>query len=187
MKHLGTRELETERLLLRRLTVADAEAMYHNWASDEEVTRFLSWPANESVQVTEATLRHWESEYAKNNYYHWGIVPKEVGEPIGTISVVDQDDSTEMVHIGYCIGKQWWGKGYTSEALNRLLQFFFEEVGVNRIESQHDTRNPGSGRVMEKCGLQHEGTSRQSSRNNQGICDTVHYAILKEDYLIGAN
>lgn len=89
MKHLGTRELETERLLLRRLTVADAEAMYHNWASDEEVTRFLSWPANESVQVTEATLKHWASEYEKDDFYHWAIVPKEVGEPIGTISVVD--------------------------------------------------------------------------------------------------
>ena len=87
-----------------------------------------------------------------------------------------------MVHIGYCIGRTWWNKGYTSEALKELLRFFFEEVGVNRIESRHDPRNPNSGKVMLKCGLNYEATLRQSDKNNQGICDAAHYAILAEEY-----
>jgi len=69
-----------------------------------------------------------------------------------------------------------------TEALKRVIQYLFEEVGVNRIDSRHDPRNPHSGQVMAKCGMVYEGTHRQSDRNNQGICDAAWYAILKEDY-----
>lgn len=183
MKALGTKELVTERLVLRRFTVEDAESMYHNWASDEEVTKYLTWPAHNSLEITENTVDHWVSQYTQEDFYHWAIVPKELGQPIGTIGAVNQNNAIGMVHIGYCIGKDWWGQGYMSEALNCLIEFFFEEVGVNRIESRFDPRNPGSGKVMEKCGLQYEGISRQSDQNNQGICDAAHYALLVEDYV----
>jgi ribosomal-protein-alanine N-acetyltransferase len=92
-----------------------------------------------------------------------------------------------MVHIGYCLGKAWWHKGYTSEALIRLVQFFFEDVGVNRIESRHDPRNPNSGKVMQKAGLRYERTSIQSDWNNQVICDAANYAILAKDYFLKPN
>jgi ribosomal-protein-alanine N-acetyltransferase len=88
-----------------------------------------------------------------------------------------------MVHIGYCIGKAWWRNGYMSEALTELVWFFFEKVGVNRIESRHDPRNPNSGKVMQKAGLKYEGTLRQSDKNNLcGFCDAAYYAILADDY-----
>lgn len=183
MKQLGIKKLETERLWLRRFTVEDAESMYNNWASDDEVTKYLTWPAHDSVETTKKSVEYWVSQYTNEDFYHWAIVPKELGQPIGTIGAVDQNNAMGMVHIGYCIGKDWWGQGYMSEALNRLIEFFFEEVNVNRIESRFDPRNPGSGKVMEKCGLQYEGTSRQSDQNNQGICDATNYALLAEDYV----
>jgi aminoglycoside 6'-N-acetyltransferase I len=62
------------------------------------------------------------------------------------------------------------------------VRFFFEDVGVNRIESRHDPRNPNSGKVMQKAGLRYEGTSLESDWNNQGICDAANYAILAKDY-----
>ena len=102
--------------------------------------------------------------------------------PIGSISVVHRDDHVEMVQIGYCIGKAWWGNGITSEALNALIHFFFNKVKVNRIEARHDPRNPNSGKVMLKCGMKYEGTMRESDRNNQGICDASMYAILVKDF-----
>lgn len=80
--------------------------------------------------------------------------------PIGTISVVGQNDRLKMVHIGYALGRPWWNRGIMSEAFSKIIAFFFEEVKVNRIESQHDPNNPASGRVMVKCGLQYEGTLR---------------------------
>ena len=86
-----------------------------------------------------------------------------------------------MVHIGYCIGRTWWHKGITSEALKAVMDYFFEKVEVNRIESRHDPRNPNSGGVMKKCGMKYEGTLRQADRNNQGICDCSFYGLLASD------
>jgi ribosomal-protein-alanine N-acetyltransferase len=182
MNHKGTITLETERLILRRFTLDDADAMYRNWASDDEVTKFLTWPTHSDVSVSEAVINSWIPLYQKPEHYSWTIVLKELGEPIGSTAAVEERDDIKMVHIGYCIGQKWWHKGYTSEALKELIRFFFEEVGENRIESRHDPRNPNSGKVMLKCGLQYEGTMRQSDINNQGVCGAAYYALLAEEY-----
>ncbi|MDF2479094.1 MAG: family N-acetyltransferase [Sphingobacterium sp.] len=98
------------------------------------------------------------------------------------MGVVRCNDEIDCAHIGYCIGKQWWNKGIISEAFAAVIEFLFYEVGVNRIESRHDTKNPNSGKVMIKCVLQYEGTLRESDINNQGICDAAWYSLLKRDY-----
>lgn len=181
MKHLGTKELETNRLVLRRFVPEDAEPMFRNWASDPEVTKYLTWSAHGSVEVSAWVVNDWVSHYGEDDYYQWAIVPKDFGEPIGSISVVSKNDQAQSVHIGYCIGKTWWHRGYMSEALDTVIHYFLDEVGVNRIDSRHDPRNPHSGAVMRKCGMIYEGTHRQSDWNNQGICDASWYAILAED------
>lgn len=183
MKHLGTKMIETDRLILRPFTIEDTDAMYNNWASDPDVTKYLMWPHHMTIEITHTVLTDWTSQYGKDDYYQWAIILKEnVAGPIGSISVVHKDDAIEMVHIGYCIGKRWWSQGITSEALAALIKFFFEEAGVNRIESRHDPRNPNSGKVMMKCGMKYEGTHREADWNNQGRCDSAMYAILSADY-----
>ena len=182
MKHLGTVKLETKRLILRRFTMDDAQAMFDNWASDPEVTKYLTWPTHSSVDVSRMVLDDWIRGYDKPDHYHWAIVLKENGlAPIGSISVVSHNDRAESVHIGYCIGKKWWHKGIVTEALGAVMDFFFLQVGVRRIESRHDSRNPNSGAVMKKCGMKYEGTLRKSDWNNQGICDACWYAMLAEE------
>ena len=182
LKHCGTQSIESERLLLRRFSLDDAEAMYRNWASDPEVTRFLTWPAHASVDITRAVLEDWVASYQKADYYQWAIVLRENGdEPIGSISAVGLRDDISMVHIGYCLGKAWWRRGIMSEALRSVMDFFFDQVGANRIESRHDPKNPHSGMVMKKCGMRYEGTMRSSDRNNQGVCDACWYALLRSD------
>ena len=181
MKHLGTKTIETARLELRKFTLDDASAMFRNWASDPEVTKYLTWPAHGSVEISEMVISDWVSHYGEDTFYQWAIIPKALGQPIGSISVVSRNEAAELVHIGYCIGKAWWRKGYTSEALKAVMDFFFDEVGVNRVETRHDPNNPNSGRVMRKCGMKYEGTLRQSDRNNQGICDASWYGLLKEE------
>lgn len=182
MKHKGTVTIETERLILRRFLPADKDAAYMNWTSDEKVTEFLRWPTHKSIEVTERVLSSWISEYENPAFYQWAIVLKELGEPIGTISVVEQDEKTEKLHIGYCIGSKWWHSGYTSEAFAAIIPFFFEEVGAKRIESQHDSENPNSGKVMKKCGLIYEGTLRKADWSNRGIVDACMYGMLASDY-----
>ncbi len=182
MTHKGTVTLETERLVLRRFEQDDAEAVFRNWAKDSEVTKYLMWLPHENVSASKDWCEQNANSYANDKYYSWVIVPKALSEPIGSIGVVKLDEKTSMTHIGYCIGKAWWRQGYTSEALKAVVKFLFEEVGVNRIESRHDPRNPNSGKVMEKAGLKYEGSQRQADWNNQGICDASYYAILAEDY-----
>lgn len=182
MKHLGTEIIETNRLILRRFKMDDAENMYKNWASDDDVTKYLTWPAHKSISDTKEILKKWQDNYYKKDFYQWAIVLKEIDEVIGCIGVVFHDDRIEMVHIGYCIGKKFWHRGITSESLKHVIEFFFEKVKVNRIESRHDPRNVNSGAVMKKCHMKYEGTLRQGDFNNQGICDASYYGLLRDEY-----
>lgn len=184
MEHQGTKEIETGRLLLRRFTDEDTPAMFRNWTSDDRVTEFLRWPTHLCVETTQSVLTEWLRSYEKKDFYQWAIVLKEdkaVG-PVGTISIVDQNEALGIVHVGYCIGSRWWRQGITSEAFSAIIPFLFEEVKVNRIESQHDPRNPNSGRVMTKCGLTYEGTLRQADFSNRGIVDAAMYSLLAQEY-----
>ena len=182
LTHKGTQTLETSRLILRQARREDAEPMFRNWASDPEVTKYLTWPAHGSIAVSEMVIGSWLQEYEKESYYQWMIELKELGEPIGSISVVRQNDRVEEAEIGYCIGSRWWHKGIMTEALNAVIEYLFTEVGMNRVAARHDPNNPHSGGVMRKCGMKYEGTHRACDRNNQGVCDAAQYAILRSGW-----
>ena len=182
LTHQGTQTIETDRLILRSFTMADAPAMFRNWAGDDQVTKHLTWPTHESVEITNMVLSDWTSHYGEPDFYNWAIVLKENGpEPIGNISVVRINPKVDSAVMGYCMSRSQWGKGIMAEALTTLIDFLFDRVGFNRIEADHDPNNPASGRVMEKSGMRHEGTMRQAGRSNQGIIDVSRWAILRQD------
>ena len=87
MKHCGTQELETERLVLRRLSIDDSEMMYNNWASDRQVTQYLRWNAHRSWGETAETLNEWEKHYDDPAFYQWGITDRHTKVLFGTISL----------------------------------------------------------------------------------------------------
>lgn len=183
MNHCGTQRLETERLELRKFVIEDASAMYQNWASDDEVTKYLTWPAHSNRDVSQAVIESWIHSYSDKAYYQWAIVFKANGDkPIGNIGAVFIDEDISMIRIGYCIGKAWWNQGITSEALRAVIDFFLTHTDADRIEARHDPRNPYSGKVMEKCGMKYDGTLRSCVRNNQGICDACYYALLRSEF-----
>lgn len=179
MNHLGTRELATERLTLRRFEIEDAENMFYNWANDPEVTKYLTWPAHENVEITESIVKDWVSKYDDKEFYQWAIELNDLEQPIGSISAVKVDNKIESVEIGYCIGQKFWHKGYTTEALTEIIRFFIAEVGAGRVCARHDSNNPNSGKVMDAAGMEYEGTLRRADINNQGICDAVIYSKIR--------
>ncbi len=183
LTHKGTQTINTERLTLRRFAFGDAEAMFKNWANDPEVTRFLTWDSHGDIGVSKRVVEQWVSEYENKNIYNWAIELKELGEPVGGISVVNLDDANESCEIGYCISQAYWRKGIAPEALKAVIDFLFSEVGMNRIAARHDTKNPASGRVMQKCSMLYEGTHRQEKlRDGKTFYDVAVYAILKEGW-----
>ena len=181
MNKIGTKTIETERLILRRFRVEDAEDMYRNWASDPEVTAFLTWQPHESVECTRELLTAWEKEYEDGGCFQWALELKEIGQAIGSISVVKLNEKVNGAEIGYCMSRAYWGREIMPEALRAVLNFLFDEVGVDRAEARHDLRNPKSGRVMSKAGMIYEGTLRQAGRSNAGICDEVVYSMIRSD------
>lgn len=181
MNKAGTQLIETQRLILRRFTVDDAEDMYHNWASDPEVARYMPWPVHSSVQVTKNLLTDWISRYEDGSYFNWVMEYKETGVAIGNISVVKLNENTEAADVGYCMSRTYWGQGLMPEALEAVMTYLFDVVGLNRVAASHDVNNPKSGRVMDKVGMRREGILRGAGKNNQGIYDEVWHAMLRGD------
>ena len=142
MNHIGTIELATERLTLRRFTIEDAESMYYNWASEDEVTRFLTWPTHKSVEDSEMVIDQWIKAYSDKKTYQWAIELNDLEQPIGSISAVKVDDEIDAVEIGYCIGTKYWNKGYATEALTEVIRFFMNEVGASAQDMMWQIRIP---------------------------------------------
>lgn len=181
MNLTGTQRLETHRLVLRPYRYEDADDMFENWASDPEVTRFLTWPAHSSVEVSQNVLKAWIPHYEEDTYFNWAIEWKETGHVIGNIAVVAFDQTTQAANLGYCLGRAFWGRGIMPEAIRAVMDYLFDVVGVNRVAAEHDILNPKSGRAMDKAGMHEEGILRGAGLNNQGVCDTVWHAQLRSD------
>ncbi len=187
MKHLGTQMLATERLTLRRFTVEDAESMFYNWSNDPEVTKYLTWEPQESVETTAAFLEKWEQEYENDDIYRWAIELNDIEQPIGAIEVISVQERTNSLELDFRVGKEYWHHGYTSEALTEVLRFLMGEVGAGRVWAKYDVQNTNAGKVMEKCGMQREGILKRAGWNNTGIVDlgisakVVSAAVMTED------
>ena len=172
--------LHTPRLILRAFTEADAEDVFA-WAGDARVTMFLGWQPHESIEATRQVLAGWIAEYANEDHYDWAI--EFGGRVIGRIHTNYVSRGHRRCELGYYIGHDYWGKGLASEALRRVLDYLFNEAGMNRVEAIYEPENPASGRVMEKCGMKYEGTLRQFFRCRDGsYADGLLYAVLTEDF-----
>lgn len=169
--------LETQRLTLQKMTVADSEEVFNNWTRSEVVAKYLTWAPHSSVEVT----KEWLTFQENSDSIDWGIVLKETNQLIGNISVINDKPKIKTKTLGYVLGEKFWNQGYMSEALTEVIDFLFETTDVNRIEAEHDIENPGSGRVMEKSGMTFEGILRKAGLNNQGIVDVAFYSILRSD------
>lgn len=154
MNHKGSIKLETERLVLRQLKESDAEEVYKNWTSDDDVSKYMRWSTHKNVEETREWLREEEKNYKNNDYYTWGIELKEIGELIGSIGAFyrEEDDRYE---IGYGIGKKHWRKGYTTESLKKVMNYLINDVGIKRFKCVHAKLNPASGAVMQKVGFKY--------------------------------
>ncbi len=182
MEHKGTVRIETERLILRPFHAGDGEAMYRNWTHDAATNKYLTWPMHENAEASEKLAREWEAKYQDPSYYQWAIELRELGEPIGSITVGQLKEDIGAAEVGYCIGSPWWGRGLVPEALRAVVRFLITEVGMNRVSARHDVENPNSGKVMQKAGMTKEGVLRASARNHRGVVDMAVWSILASEY-----
>lgn len=149
--------LETERLILRPFEIEDAQAMYEGWASDPEVTKYLTWNAHKDIEETKAILNKWIEEYEKPERLNFAIEEKDSHKLIGGIDVVGYLDGVNGTPvIGYNLNKEYWNKGYMTEACKCLLEYLFEK-GYEKVKIDAFKENRASQRVIEKCGGIYQG------------------------------
>ncbi|MBE5761976.1 MAG: GNAT family N-acetyltransferase [Clostridiales bacterium] len=182
MNPIGTKDIYTQRLHLRRLLPDDAQAAFDNWTSDEKVTKFLRWEPHINVNMTRALFESWQEQYDNPFHFEWVIVLD--GQPIGSIQTHSMTQHSARCEISYHIGSRFWGKGYMTEALLGVMEYLFTRVGLNKLEGRYDILNTASGRVMEKAGMVKEGVLRAHSIRKDGTyADVVAMGITKEDWL----
>jgi ribosomal-protein-alanine N-acetyltransferase len=141
--------LETNRLLLRPFVETDAIDMYNNWASDDEVTKYLTWNTHQNIEVSKSIIDLWIRQYDKPERINFAITLKETNELIGGIDVVGYLDKIPV--IGYVLGKKYWNNGYMSEACENVLKYLFS-LGHEKVIIDAVVENIGSNRVIKKCG-----------------------------------
>lgn len=168
--------LECERVRLRPLTLADAEDMYA-YASDEETVRYV-FERHESLDDTRDNIARY---FLANPAGKYAIELKAEGKMIGTIDIRPMPEHG-IAELGYTLNRQYWGRGYMTEAAAALIALAFEQLGLEKVFAIHDVRNAASGKVMLRLGMQKEGVLRRHRIHKGEHLDMAYYGILREEY-----
>lgn len=183
MINLGTKTLETDRLILRRINENDYKQAYENWCSHEIVTKYVIWNKHKDELETKELFDRWIKEYEDDTTYKWIIELKENHEVIGTIDGSKKFLQFSTISIGYCMSDKYWNRGIMTEALSRVIKYLFVECQAETIWAEYAENNPASGRVMEKAGMKYEGKQRKRIIDKDGIRNNlITYSILRDEY-----
>ena len=174
--------IETERLTLRKMRMSDGPDV-NRYARDPEVARHVLWEAHQSLWETRGYIRYLLYQYRNGEPGSWAIVLRETGKVVGTIGYMSYSADNSTVEVGYSLAREHWGKGLMTEALAAVITETFRTLKLHRVEAMHFTDNPASGRVMDKCGMQHEGHMRQRICCKGVFRDVEMWAILRSDWL----
>ena len=181
INHTGTVPLETDRLVLRRTVKSDIDEFFFIQLNPN-IRRYLG--TNRLGDDLEKNRKYFnEEKYNELNYYRWTIVRKEDNKILGCIYLNIHDEKARTAGIDYWIREDAWGNGYTTEDSRKILNFAFDTLNINRIESCGGKDNPGTYKVMEKIGLKYEGERKEGIFYYYGgLENLVLYGITKEEY-----
>lgn len=180
MKKPGTKTLETDRLVLRRIRESDCEAMFHNWAEKEECSRYFPWNPVRDINTYQRKVLFWIAQYEDPSYFQWVIENKNSGELIGIINLHDVDEVRNIAETSYILSPSCWGQGIMTEALQCVLQFAFEEAALERVRADVFEGNAASERVLQKCGMVREGILKGKYLKNGKSIDAVLYEVSRK-------
>ncbi len=178
MINVGTRTIETKRLILRKLEISDLEQVYNNWCSDPKVSKYVTWDMHKNIEQTKEYINFKLGLYEKDYRFDWVVVIKETNEVIGEIDAVKQSLNYNLVELGYCYGSKYWNNGYATEALSAVIKYLKEVALVEKVTACHISTNPASGRVMQKAGMKYDATLKEYvvDKNTKERADLVYYS-----------
>ena len=183
MRYAAFRNLETSRLVLRKFRREDAADYYTRLGSSEEVTKYMLFQPHRDISEAYASVEKALSRYETGKCYRWAIALKEDDRLIGVIEPLRFDEERSACSFAYMLGKDWWRKGYGTEALTEVLRFLFEEMDMALVEADHMAENVGSGAVMRKAGMQYLRTDAAVYEKNGRTYDACRYAITRKQWM----
>jgi len=173
--------IDTERLILRPLTLGDA-AVVQFLAGDKAIaSTALNIPHPYGAGVAGKWIKSVKSEAAEGKSVVFAITENKNGNLLGTIGLMINKEHNHA-EMGYWIGKDYWGNGYCTEAAIAVLEYGFESLGLNRIFANHIAGNDASGHIMQKIGMSYEGSSKGHVKKDGQYKDLENYGIVREDY-----
>ena len=173
--------LETERFLLRKLSLDDTDDMFE-YANKSEVTEFLTWSPHPDKAFTFDYLAYLQNRYKSGDFFDWAIVYKESGKMIGTCGVTRFFFQHNGAEIGYVVNPEYHGQGIATEVVGRVIRYGFENLALERIEGKFMIENEASRRVMEKNQMMFEGIRRKGMLIKGIYRDVGTCAIIREDF-----
>lgn len=172
--------LETDRLILRNVEKTDLQDIF-DYASDPNLTTYLTWRAHQTLADTEGFLEFILASNERHMGATWGIVWKENNRVIGTIDLA-WNQKHYSAELAYALSKKYWRKGIGTEAAKAVLTFGFEKLKLERIQARCHPDNMASYKLMEKSGMTYEGTLRKSMQRKGNQEDAKIYSILKDEF-----
>ena len=183
MKFLGTKQIETERLILRKIRPNDYIVAFKEWCSDPEQVKYTIHGIHKSEEVTKNVYDKWIEEYNNEKTFRWIIILKNTNKQIGTIDINNTWSKYGCVEPGYIIARKYWGNGYATEACYAVMDYLFNECDVETIYSEFMEDNIASGKVMQKCGMTQEGRLRNRCEDKNGKRqDLLSYSITRDEF-----
>lgn len=173
--------LTTRRLILRAFARGDAKRVQHLASAFEiaDTTGHIPHPYPDGA--AEEWISGQDRDYADGDGATFAITLRETGEVVGAIGLTLHSHN-QRAEMGYWLGVAYWGCGYMTEAARAVLEFAFETLHLNRVYASYFTRNPASGRVMQKAGMKYEGTLREHFVRWEKPEDLVYYGILRSEW-----
>lgn len=177
-------QLETERLILRKITLSDRAALFRLY-SDQHVVRYNLVEAFDHISDAELFIRQLDVQFKQRKRIWWGITLKEHGTVIGTCGYLKWDREGLYAHcasMGFDMAQVYWGHGYTSEAVQAVIKFGFEEMQLNRVEADIVADNTAASNLLAKLRFSFEGTRRQRGYMRSQFHDLQHYSLLRSEW-----
>ena len=175
--------IETERLVLRPFTLDDAKEVQRlagDWEVASTTLEIIPHPYEDGM--AEQWISTHQDSFAKDINITLAITRRQDGNLIGTVDL-SLTNRAESAYIGYWLGKEYWNNDYCTESVAAMIKYGFEVAKLNRIFATHLSRNPASGRVMQKVGMRHEGHMRQAVKAWGKFEDIEYYGIIRSDKL----
>ena len=170
---------KTERLRLRKVKLADAEAVFREYAQDPEVTKYVSWRAHLNLEETREYMQMCLLAWETGKTFHWAIESAASKRVIGMIIARVDGQKWEL---GFVLARAHWRQGYMTEALTAIIAWALKQKKIHRVWAACDVDNIASARLMEKIGMQREGILKRWSIHpnlSDEPRDSFCYAITK--------